>query len=56
MIGSIRFRLLINVELDGLCYLLNDCVIIFESNFVILRIVISTSYINYSNVNGDDIK
>jgi alpha-L-fucosidase 2 len=56
MAGSIRFRLLINVELDGQCYLSNDRLIIFESTFLIIRIVISTSYINYSNVNGDEIK
>jgi len=56
MNGSIRFRLLINVELDGQCYLSNDRLIIFQSNFITLRIVISTSYINYLNVNGDEIK
>lgn len=54
--GSIRFRLLINVELDGECYFSNDRLIIFESSFVTLRIVISTSYINYLNVNGNEIK
>jgi alpha-L-fucosidase 2 len=56
MIGSIRFRLLINVELDGQCYLLNDNLIIFESNYIILRIVVSTNYINYSNISGDEIE
>ncbi|UJR24698.1 hypothetical protein I4U23_006072 [Adineta vaga] len=55
MPGSIRFRLLINVELDGQCDLLDDRLIIFSSSFFILRIVIATSYINYSNVNGDEI-
>ncbi len=42
MPGSIRFRVLINVELDGECYTSNDRLIIFESTFVTLRIVIST--------------
>ena len=56
MKGSIRFRLLINVELDGKCYISNDRLIIFATNSFTIRIVISTSYINYSNVNGDEIK
>ncbi|CAF4384491.1 unnamed protein product, partial [Adineta steineri] len=56
MIGSIRFRLLINIELDGECYLLSDRLIILASNFLTLRIVIATSYINYANINGDEIK
>jgi alpha-L-fucosidase 2 len=55
MRGSIRFRLLINVELDGECYSSNDRLIIFKTTSYTLRIVISTSYINYSNVNGDEI-
>ncbi|CAF3408893.1 unnamed protein product [Rotaria sp. Silwood1] len=54
--GTIRFRLLVNVELDGECYALNDRLIIFASSFLTIRIVIATSYINYSNVNGDEIK
>lgn len=54
MLGSIRFRLLINVELDGECYVSNNCLIIFQSTFIILRIIINTSYIDYSNVNGDE--
>jgi alpha-L-fucosidase 2 len=56
MIGSIRFRLLINVELDGKCYISADRLIIFATNSFTIRIVISTSYINYCNVNGDEIK
>jgi alpha-L-fucosidase 2 len=56
MIGSIRFRLLINVESDGPCYLLNNNLMIFKSSIITLRIVVSTSYINYSNVNGDEIQ
>ncbi|CAF3486675.1 unnamed protein product [Adineta steineri] len=56
MVGSIRFRLLINIELDGECYLLHDRIIILASNFLTLRIVIATSYINYANINGDEIK
>ena len=56
MIGTIRFRLLINVESDGECYALNDRLIIYSSSFYILRILIATNYINYSNVNGDQIK
>jgi alpha-L-fucosidase 2 len=54
--GSIRFRLLINVESDGPCYLSNNTLIILESTFITLRIVVSTSYINYSNINGDEIE
>ena len=56
MVGSIRFRLLINVELDGECYISDNRLIIFESTYLTVRIVISTSYINYSDVNGDEIK
>lgn len=56
MSGSIRFRLLVNVELDGQCDVLDDRLIIFSSTIVTLRIVLATSYINYSNVNGDEIK
>jgi alpha-L-fucosidase 2 len=56
MIGTIRFRLVINVESDGECYALNDRLIIYSSTFFTLRIVIATNYINYSNVNGDQIK
>ncbi|CAF3888159.1 unnamed protein product [Rotaria sordida] len=54
--GTIRFRLLINVELDGECYPLNDRLIIFASSFLTIRIVIATSYINYSYVDGDEKK
>lgn len=56
MIGSIRFRLLINVELDGQCYFSDSSLIIFDASYVLLRIVISTSYINYSNTNGNEIE
>ncbi len=56
MKGSIRFRLLINVETDGQCYYSNERFIILKSNYVLLRLVLSTSYINYLNVNGDEIQ
>ncbi|CAF2106436.1 unnamed protein product [Rotaria magnacalcarata] len=56
MPGSIRFRLLINIQSDGELYLLNDRLIIFESNFLIIRIAIATNYINYANITGDEIK
>ncbi|CAF0835925.1 unnamed protein product [Adineta ricciae] len=55
MPGAIRFRLLVNIESDGQCDLLNDRLIIFSANYFTLRIVIATSYVNYSNVNGDEI-
>ena len=56
MKGSIHFRLLINVELDDECYSSTDRLIISKSTTVTIRIVISPSYINYENVNGDQIK
>ncbi|CAF4615420.1 unnamed protein product, partial [Rotaria socialis] len=56
MPGSIRFRLLINIQLDGELYLLNDRLIIFGSNFLIIRIAVATNYINYANITGDEIK
>ena len=52
MKGSIDFRLLINGE----CYSSTDRLIISKSTTVTIRIVISPSYINYENVNGDQIK
>jgi alpha-L-fucosidase 2 len=56
LIGSIRFRLLINIESDGECYSSNDRLILFSSSYFTLRIVIGTSYINYLNVNGNEIE
>ena len=54
--GMIQFRLLINVESDGECYPLSDHFIVYKSTFVTLRVVISTNYINYQNINGDQVK
>jgi alpha-L-fucosidase 2 len=56
MPGSVRFRLLIDVQADGPCYAFNDRLLIFSSSNVTLRIVVATSYINYSNVNGDEVQ
>jgi alpha-L-fucosidase 2 len=54
--GSVRFRVLIDVQADGACYALNDRLMIFSSSNVTLRLVIATSFINYSNVNGDEVQ
>ncbi len=56
MKGSIRFRLLINIESDGESYYSNERLLLLKSNYILIRIVVSTSYINYSNVNGDEIQ
>jgi alpha-L-fucosidase 2 len=48
--------LVIDVQANGPCYAFNDHLLIFSSSAVILRIVVATSYINYSNVNGDEVQ
>ncbi len=56
MAGSVRFHFVIDVQANGPCYAFNDHLLIFSSSNVTLRIVVATSYINYSNVNGDEVQ
>lgn len=53
MKGSIQFCLLIHIETDGQLFSLSDRFVIYNSNEILLRIMISTNYINYSNLNAN---
>jgi len=53
MKGTIRFCLLVHIETDGQLIDFNDRFLILNSNEILLRIVISTNYVNYLNLTGD---
>lgn len=56
MPGSIQFRVIVDVETDGACFELSDRLLILDSSKILLRLVIATSYIDYSNVGGNQIE